>query len=579
MLTVQLDPSLRDIAGSGKHIFVDGQSTIRFGRSMESEVRFSPSDTRLGRNHFSLRPAAGSYELVTDREHPVFMNGERVVGSVALLAETELRLADAKTGPKITINISQMADGNITDANFKTDGGTVQQSMKYLRHAIVAGLGVAIILAGVVGYQAYAQKQLQLAFATETSSLLEKFSKVQNPSAKWSEVYDKIRGSVYQVAILSNDGSAPEAKGTAWVYGAHSLVTNAHVAALFINATPNQTVVVIAPDGQQTPIKVVDAILHPAYLAFRQTISSTERSTNASIKSLGSFDVAMLMIGSSAHLAAPLKVASAETLQHMPAGLPLAYVGYPAAYANTQNAEQFRIGYVSGSSDFLGVAGSSPGELIYHTAQAVGGASGSPIVNDQGEVIAVFSGGEVQKLGDDKVVSGSGTFYAQSASLIADVVNGWSAEKMAAAQNIWSAGTLYLAKRNQIWALLQSYRDGNSLERFDAPPVFESKAALSALTGTRSTTGEATASWSNAKPGTYVAFAVPKTGKDKLALRIQAGGASLQSPLYLDAAPTAVFKVEAAEDVLFSVSGTLGEDYWLQVLPLERNEVLLNQIP
>ena len=568
MLTVQLDGLLTEIAGSGKYIFVDGQSTIRFGRSMECDVRFSPSDTRLGRNHFSLRPAAGSYELVTDREHPVYLNGERVVGSMVLLANTQLRLVDAKTGPKITISISQMVDGNVTDANFKTDSGTVQQGLKYLRHAIVAGVGVAITLASVIGYQAYTQRQLHLAFATETASLLEKFSEVQNPSAKWSAVYDKIKGSVYQVAILSNDGSAPEAKGTAWAYGPHSLISNAHVAALFTNATPNQTVVVIAPDGQQTPIKVVDAILHPAYLAFRQTMSTTERSTNASIKSLGSFDVAMLMVESTAHLAPPLKVASAEALQHLPAGLPLAYVGYPAAYANTQSAEQFRIGYVSGSSDFLGVAGAKSGELIYHTAPAVGGASGSPIVNDQGEVIAVFSGGEVQKLGGDKVVSGSGTFYAQSASLIADVTNGWSAEKMAAAQTSWTAGTLYLAKRNQIWALLQLYRDGNSLERFDAPPVFESKAAIAASAGTRSTTGEATAFWSNAKPGTYVAFAVPKTSKGKLALRILAGGMTLQSPLTLDSAPTAVFKIDVAEDVVFSISGTAGEDYWLQVLPL-----------
>lgn len=570
MLTVQLDPSLTDIAGSGKHIFADGQSTIRFGRSMECEVRFSPSDTRLGRNHFSLRPAAGSYELVTDREHPVFMNGERVVGSMALLADTELRLVDAKTGPKISIKISQLADGNITDANFKTDSGTVQQGLKYLRHAVVAGIAIAAIFAGVIAYQAYTQKQLQLAFATETSALLEKLSEVQNPTAKWSEIYDKISGSVYQVAILSNDGSAPQAEGTAWVYGDHSLITNAHVAALFFNATPGQTVVVIAPDGKQTPIKVVEAIIHPAYLTFKDTMDSTERSTKSSIKTQGSYDVGLLMVEASAQLAVPLKVASPDTLQHMPAGLPLAYVGYPAAYASNQNAEQFRIGYVSGSSDFLGVAGSSPGELIYHTAQAVGGASGSPIVNEQGEVIAVFSGGEVQKLGTDKVVSGSGTFYAQSASLIADVTAGWSAEKMATEQNSWSSGTLYLAKRNQIWALLQSYRDGNSLERFDAPPVFEAKAAFAAVTGARSTTGEATALWSNAKPGTYVAFAVPKTGKDKLALRIQAGGASLQSPLYLDAAPTAVFKVETAEDVLFSVSGTTGEDYWLQVLPLTK---------
>lgn len=574
MLTVLLDPTLTDMTGGEKHVFAAGDKTIGFGRSVECEVRFSPSDTRLGRNHFSLRPAAGSFELVTDREHPVFMNGERVIGTVALLAESELRLVDAKTGPKIKLSISQMADGTLTDAAFKTDSGTLQQGMKYLRHGLAAGLAIAIIFAGVLAYQAHVQKQLQLAFGAETATLLEKFQTAQGPSTTWSGVYERIRGSVYQVAILSNDGSAPQAEGTAWVYGPHSLITNAHVAALFSTATPGQTVVVIAPDGQQTPIRVVDAILHPAYLAFRDNISRTERSMGTTLKSQGSFDVAMLMVQSGAHLADPLKVASAETLQHMPPGEPLAYVGYPAAFAKNASAQQFRIGYISGSSDFLGVAGSATGELIYHTAEATGGASGSPIVNQQGEVIAIHSGGETRDVASNFIVSGSGTFYAQSAGLIADLTTGWSAEKMALAENSWNSATLYLAKRNQIWALLQAYRDGNSLERFDSPPLFEYKAALANASGTRSTSGEAIAAWPNAKPGTYVAFAVPTqhgAENGKLALRIQAGGTSLQSPLFLDAAPTAVFKIETPQDVLFSISGQVGEDTWLQVLPLGQN--------
>lgn len=569
MLTVRLDPSLSDMAGGEKHVFAAGTPTIRFGRSIESDVRLAPSDTRLGRNHFLLRAAAGTYELVTDREHPVFLNGERVVGTVALLPNTKLRLVNGKSGPILEIAITQDADGTLTDANFKTDSGTVQQGLMRMRYAVAAALGIGVILAGLYSYQVHQLALLQQAFSTETQDLLQKFANVeqQSPSANWASVYEKAKASVYQVAVLSNDGAAPQAKGTAWVYGPHSLVTNAHVAALYKSIGANQRLVVIAPDGQQAPIAISDAIMHPAYLAFRDTIAATERGTGTSIKTQGSFDVAMLMVESSATLAAPLPVADDAALQNLKPGDGLAYIGYPAAFAKDQSDEQLRIGYISGASDFLGVAKATTGELLYHTAPAVGGASGSPILNDKGQVIAVHSGGETREVGSSFINSGSGTFYAQNAGLIADLTTGWSSAKMASAEAAWHASTLYLAKRNQIWALLQTYRDSGSLDRLDTPPDFESKANFDAPNDARSTQASSTANWSNAQPGTYVAFAVQQGG-GTIALRVKSGPTSLQAPLYLDAAPTAIFKLESSQDVLFSVSGAKGGSYWLQVLKL-----------
>ena len=576
MLVVQLDPTLSDVAGGEKHIFAAGTSIIRFGRSIDSDVRLSPSDTRLGRHHFSLRAAAGSYELVTDREHPVFMNGERVVGSVVMLPATELKLVDGKSGPAIKIIISQDADGALTDANFKTDSGTVQQGLKFARNAGVAALGVAIVLSGLYFYQAHQQTLLQQAFTTETQELLQKFASVeqQAPAANWSKVYEQAKASVYQVGLLNNDGSAPQAMGTAWVYGAHSLVTNAHVAALLNSKGANQKLVVIAPDGQQTPIAVIDAILHPAYLSFRETIDATERSTGTTLKTQGSFDVALLTVDSAVKLAPPLIVADAATLQNLKPGDGLAYIGYPTAFAKDQSEEQLRIGYVSGASDFLGVAQTTTGELLYHTAPAVGGASGSPILNEKGEVIAVHSGGETRGIADTFVNSGSATFYAQNANLIADLTTGWSSSKMDSAQSQWQAATLYLAKRNQIWALLQTYRDSGSLDRLDTPPDFESKSIFDVESDNRSLQTASVAQWSQVQPGTYVAFATQQGG-GKISLRVKAGNTNIQAPLYLDAAPTAIFKIENTQDVMFSVSGAKGSSYWLQVLKL--NDAKLKQ--
>jgi Trypsin-like peptidase domain len=570
MLTVKLEKALLDIAGDGIFKFTDATQTLRFGRSMDCEIRLSPSDTRLGRNHFSLRPAAGTYELVTDREHPVFVGGERVIGTLPLTSETEVRLVDGKTGPSLSISISQDADGALTDAHYKTDSGTIQQGMKTLRRAVAAGAVLGLALGGFYFYQAHEQHLLQQAFNAETASLIEKFkTESQSPSVNWATLFAKLKGSVYQVAVMSNDGSAPQAQGTAWVYGAHSLATNAHVASLFRNLNPGQTLVVIAPDGQQKPIAITDAILHPAYLTFRDNIDATERSTNVKIKTQGSFDVGLLMVDSETQLAPPLQIASAKDLQSLQPGMVLAYIGYPAAFAKDQTAEQLRIGYVSGSADFLGVASGQSGELIYHTAPAVGGASGSPIFNDKGDVIAVHSGGETRDVAQNFINSGSGTFYAQNANLIAEITTGWPADKMSKSVALWQGSALYLAKRNQIWALLQSYREKGSLDSLDTPPSFKSNSQL--IVGQdRSGSATASAEWRNAAPGTYVAFVSSGDEKTKgnFALRIKMGDTIIQSPLYLDASPTAIFKVDQPQDILFSMSGTAGDTAWLQVLKI-----------
>jgi V8-like Glu-specific endopeptidase len=569
MLTITRDAALCDVSGSTKDEFVEQSSAIHFGRSLDSQIRFPASDTRLGRNHFELRAAAGGYELVTDREHPVYMNGVRVIGTVPLRAETELRLIDATTGPMIKIVIIETSAGTLTDPHFKTDSGTVQQGLGKLRN-IAAGLVVALVaVIGFMTYQWHMQAQLNQTFLAETTALTDKLSGQQKDQAEpnWAAVYEKIKPSIYQVAIQNNDGSAPHVQGTAWVNGPHTLATNAHVAMLMESLSSAQKLVVIAPDQAQIPIEVVATTIHPAYLAFSETIDAEETKSGAQIKSSGGYDVAQLTVAIDVKLAPALPIASSETLKRLRAGDAIAYAGYPAVYANNVNVQQLHTGFVSGTTDFMGVANNRNDQLIYHTATAVRGTSGSPVFNAQGEVVAVHSGGEVIELEGKPIVSGSGTFYAQSASLIADLETPWSVEKTKSSVIEWQNASLYLSHRNQVWALLQTYRDTGSLDRIDMPPVFESKSKFEAGTSKSATSG-ATMSWQAKTAGTYIVFALPDRDQ-KLSLRVMKSGITLQSPLVLDAAPTAIFDVKKAEDVSFAVTGQAGENYWLQVLKLD----------
>lgn len=574
MLMVTLDPQIADLAGGDRFVFAAPAAVIRFGRSMESEVRFSPSDARLGRNHFELRPAAGSYELVTDRVHPVFMNGERVVGNVALLENTELRLVDAATGPWIRISIAQSADGNITDPNFKIDSGTVQQGIKHATQ-LVAGLAVLVaMVGGFTLYKWHNQDVRNQAYLSETAALIARLDAVQSaePTPDWKKVGEKITGSVYQVALKSIDNSRPKPLGTAWVSGDHTLITNAHVAVLFEKAkSNNQMLVVVAPDQPDRFIPITDVNIHPAYLNFRQTLDNTEKATGAKLNALGSYDVAILIVDPATKLAPKLNVANADELQNLKPGEAIAFVGYPAADAKNKTAEQMHFGFVSGSTDFLGVGGNRPGQLIYHTAPASGGASGSPIVNGKGEVIAILSGGETKELSKEFIISGSGTFYGQSASLISDIVKGWSVEKTKSEITQWQNDMLYLAKRDVIWSTLEDYRNGESLQSVSSPPIFQGKANLK-LNDAKSLSAQAVEIWNNVEAGTYVAFATPDgkaNSQKRLRLRVSTNESVLQSPLYLDEAPTALFKIDAKTDISFAIEGATGENYWLQVIKLD----------
>ncbi len=94
-------------------------------------------------------------------------------------------------------------------------------------------------------------------------------------------------------------------------------------------------------------------------------------------------------------------MADAKTLNGLKAGEPLGLVGYPVEDSRLGGATiddpipTVQFGHLVRMTNYFGVVNVSPEErfLVSHSAPATGGASGSPLINRRGEVVAINSAG------------------------------------------------------------------------------------------------------------------------------------------------------------------------------------------
>jgi len=84
--------------------FDDEVEIIRFGRdSGRCQVAFPPDETKIGREHCSLRRLQRVYELQVDHNHQVFINGELAIGGEELQLATDTDLQLGSSGPKFVV--------------------------------------------------------------------------------------------------------------------------------------------------------------------------------------------------------------------------------------------------------------------------------------------------------------------------------------------------------------------------------------------------------------------------------------------------------------------------------------------
>lgn len=251
------------------------------------------------------------------------------------------------------------------------------------------------------------------------------------------DVVSKASASVYFLTIRDPDGTS-SSQATAFVVDQENgiLATNAHVAQFFKKQSPSGEpfeIYVTGPSGTTNHL-VKDVKLHAGFDAYRTDLESYDpfisgHSGKISFVAGGAgFDVALLYVDQSEKLAPALPIASADALSTLKENASLVLIGYPSttfsAFNLVRPTPRVQQGRITAIDHYLQVGATRENAFsIRHNAPSGQGASGSPLVNCAGQVVAVHSMNEY---------SIASEFGAQRADLLSELLRGEDREILTA---------------------------------------------------------------------------------------------------------------------------------------------------
>jgi len=243
------------------------------------------------------------------------------------------------------------------------------------------------------------------------------------------DVVSKASNSVYFLTIRDPEGTS-SSQATAFVVDQENgiLATNAHVAQFFGRRSPSGEpfeMQVTGPSGTTTHL-VKDIKLHAGFEAYRTDLESYDpfisgHSGKISFVAGGAgFDVALLYVDQAEMLAPALPIAGADILTSLKENASLVLIGYPSttfsAFNLVRPTPRIQQGRITAIDHYLQVGAIRENAYsIRHNAPSGQGASGSPLVNCAGEVVAVHSMNEY---------SIASEFGAQRADLLSEIMRG-----------------------------------------------------------------------------------------------------------------------------------------------------------
>lgn len=255
--------------------------------------------------------------------------------------------------------------------------------------------------------------------------------------SKSAEQYKKAVGLVVLTAELENGNKVPLPLATAWAFAPDKFATNAHVANGLKDACEGAKISLAGSLLEKRANEAgykddIEAYL--AHLGEAQGKKVTEQCMKEADKLIRGFSVSILINGEH-HKSYPVthaqvhrdygvatssfdpdvavliidgkhdiffKTAEVDTLGALKSGEPIAFLGFPMENMHNDNVNldnpvaSMQSGIVVAVSDFeMKDAGPSGNYLIRHNLPSTGGASGSPIFNRKGEVVALLYAGNV----------------------------------------------------------------------------------------------------------------------------------------------------------------------------------------
>lgn len=464
--------------------FGDDVATITIGRDADKcDVLFPPDETTVGRQHCALRLQLGRYRLVLNEENAVWLNGEIASDDQELSEECDLQLGEG--GPLLVVRATSNQGLPSTNTFVNHGPGTttvVQQSSAKSRRAAALSLLAIVLIAGVGGltYLIWKQNQastvvqqrqledVQVRLAEEIDLSGQQRLAMQQAEEKFAaldrEIAQTDRGmaaalntamqSVYLVLI--RDGYGNESVfATAWVVDRERgiLATNAHVAESFDSLREDEKFVVRSNEAVPRDFVIQSVRIHPGYDAFEKLWNEYDPTVRASLTHTESIrmpgpacDVALMYVDTLEGLAPALQLAESETLRVIGSGDLVGAVGFPSeglvlGGVNKESPTPVsHMAYVVSMTDFFGVDDTRFENrlLIQHAIPTIGGSSGSPIINRDGRVIAIHSGGNViGQAASARIKSSARINLAQRADLIKELLDDTATDRQKARTQNW----------------------------------------------------------------------------------------------------------------------------------------------
>ncbi len=431
--------------------FGDDKDRISFGRLPDCDVVWPADYAAVSRHHFSLVRDPGGYAFDLGGT-PVLVNGRDAYEDMHLDGDAEIQLGDTN-GPRFRVAVvsSAAAAGMASTQAYKKKTTAYEQAQRSRKVLGYVSAGVAVIAIGV-GVALWQVNQIEPVDIAQYTQQIKGELQVELATTVSPEVLADVRDSVYLVLVRGSDGNEVAA-ATAWVVGDGVLATNAHVGELFNQIGSGMQMLVRSPKSPYLTHQVTSVDIHPGYTAFDTAVAEYEPVVLGlwgemdQPKLVPAYDVALMYVDKPDVLGQPLPLAPLSELEALLPGMAVAYVGYPSEQLSVVDAIRAPNpvtqsgGTLVGVTDYFNVRREDHvNHLVQHNLGATGGASGSPIVNAKGEVVAVLSGGNIIITPEGRAPSAVGINFAQRADLVQELLDSEADEKIVEYQQIWAEG-------------------------------------------------------------------------------------------------------------------------------------------